>query len=362
MTDEGEWDGPGDDDVARWVARQRRLVDLDVAVRNVEVDDELVPTSRLLAELLWELHDDKPLWKLLEKGQLDLGRLDEETRVRALAAAEIDWEPILIEVGYEPPPPMDVIADEFRVDLRRAILAPGQADANDLRRRLGRLARALDEALADERPTGPRRLWALVRSYAPVVRRAAVVNGGAAVATAGSGALATAVGGPVLGGVVGAAVGGATRAGLDRALPKVAPEARVASAKELRILIHDRLRPEDLGRACSAFELLADVVDVSGGDNLLQAVEANGYERIHEELVTWVDQALAGVFLAWELAAEQGSPELEVRLGGASEILIWLRRALADLAPDLSLMRALMASVTEALQGLLAIAGPLKAR
>jgi hypothetical protein len=346
VTDDDEGRGSDGDAIDRWVSRQRRFAEVDQAARNTDVD--VVPTTRLLAELLWELHDDGSLWKLLKKGQFDLEHVDDASRARALAAAEIDWEPFLIEVGYVPPPPMEKIADEFRIDFLRAIRNPGNSRVDDLKPRLARLARALDQALADDRPTGIRRLWALLRSYAPVAGRAAAVNGTAAAVTAGIGAVADPV--------VGAAAGGAARAGLDRALPKVALEEQVSTAEAHRF-VRDQLRLEHYGRARADFDLLVGVVESSGGVGLLRAVDASGLEAVHAGLIEWVDEALAGVFLAWEKGAEFGGRELVMRLEFVTELLTRLRMALADLAPDHVGLRPCVEALAEAMQDLAVVVG-----
>lgn len=250
VTDAGGWHGPGSEDIQRWRERQRRFAELDRHARSDDVD--VVPITRLLAELLWDLHDDGQLWKLLKRDQRVLERLDDVRRVRLLATAEIDWAPFLVQAGYVPPPPIDYVADELRVDVRRSIRNPDAADAADLRRRVARLASSLDKALADVRPSGLRRVWAMLRSYSPVARRGAIVSGTSAAIGAGAGALVNPL--------VGAAAGGAARAGLDRALPKVTVD-EPATTGEVRRVIRDHLRLDLYGRARADFDSLADVAE-----------------------------------------------------------------------------------------------------
>ncbi|WP_328523126.1 hypothetical protein [Kribbella sp. NBC_00359] len=353
--DDGADRDPDPTDLERWRERQRALNEVYGQGTDAIDSDEtarLEPITRSLAKLLWSFHDDGPLWRQLRKQQVTLEGLDDEQRIRILAAADIDWVPFLLESGYRPPPAVETLADEFRLDIRRALGNGRGLDTRDLRARVADLATLLDLALADERPGAVAKLRASLRLSLPAVGRAALVNGVAAAATVGAGALfgATAVLAPFAP-IGGAVAGGATRAALDRALPKWGTpaddrpfDARRSSA-EVGRLIRDGLRPDLAGRHAATLNLLSELAETCpAGTSLLIVAHEYGQGEALRDALDWIDRTLGTVFVAWEQAADAdmstaGLARLADRLSRA-------RRVLSDLGVNEPGLRDLANAIT----------------
>jgi hypothetical protein len=285
-----------------------------------------------LAQALWSFHDDDALWKQLRSQTRLIAQLSDEQRVELRIATDIDWTPLLLEAGYEPPPPAWLLADEFRMDVQQAFDRSGDVDIGQLRERVADLATRLDRARADERPGHFQRLVTSVRIALPGALRVAVVNGvasavGLGVAVALSPVVPLAPAG-------GAAAGAATRFALDRALPHAhlvtaAPD----SPSDLRELVRQELRPETFFRASVDLEILARV-QAEDGRSFVVAAMQDGYVSRFESALAGVDRALATTLLLLDRAVDTGDPELRSILERMADALGCLRRVLADLEEE----------------------------
>lgn len=303
--------GPDESELSRWRERQQRLSEIHRrGTEQLDAQFELRPIARDLAELLWSFHDDGPLWKHLRSEHRRLERLDGDQRVRLLAASNLDWEPFLVEAGYRPPPEVEVLADEFRRDMFRAIENPHTVDVRALRDRVADLASRLDLALADKRPGAFAKLGSYVRLTLPVAARAALVNGAAAAGGLAAGAAVTAtVAGIGVGPVAAAVAGSALRVALDRALPKWSPEDRPEArrtAEEVRWTLIQRMRPDEAGMTQSNLKMLSILAAERPDDLLWVVAQDAGMEPKVHAAIEWIDRSLGALFIAWEQTGTEG--------------------------------------------------------
>ncbi|MFI7059423.1 hypothetical protein ACIBL3_00440 [Kribbella sp. NPDC050124] len=235
-----------------------------------------------------------------------------------------------------------MLADEFRMDVRRAI-RDGGVYTRDLRARVADLATRLDRALADQRPGAVARLRSYLRLSLPVAGRAALVNGVAAAAGAGVTLAVTPLVGPFAA-VGGAVVGGATRAALDRALP--AWEAETDSrgsdgptrSEVIRTVI-ERLRPEVTGAEAENLHMLGAMSRrYPPGTSMLSVATEAGAENRFRSALDWIDRTLGAVFVAWQHAVSTDTfaaqPSFTQQLEHLADDLSRARRALADLGVE----------------------------
>ncbi|MFI6673325.1 hypothetical protein [Kribbella sp. NPDC050470] len=346
---------PDDVDLERWRVRQRRLAEV-YAQGQVALDEglELRPITRDLAELLWSFRDDRRLWRQLRKQQIVVEDLDEARRVQLRAAVDIDWAPFLREAGHQPPPSAEVLADEFRMDVRRAI-GDGGVYTRDLRARVADLATRLDRALADQRPGAGARIRSYLRLTLPVAGRAAVVHGVAAAAGFGAGAALAPTLGP-FGAAVGlAVVSGATREALGRVLPQWEADTRGADGptrSEVIRTVIERLRPEEAGAQAENLHALGALSrQHPPGTSMLRVATEAGAEELFRAALEWIDRTLAAVFVAWQYAATSDTfaaePSFTQQLECLADDLGRARRALADFGVEGSSLEALADELTE---------------
>lgn len=337
----GEADGPrpGHDPVALWHERNRALSSLGGEIRQAltrppDVEESVLLTQRLAA-LLWGFFEDQTLWDALGRHRASLEDLDDRQRIALQASVSIDWAPLLIDAGYIPPPPASSLADELRIDVKDALSHPGAVDLDDLRQRVSLVATGLDHVLASERLSKGGPIRAVLQAVLSTATRTAVVNGAAAAAAAGTTAVTAPVlgpGAPVLG-----AVTGATVKSLDRVLPhRDAPLSRTGSAEDIRMLLHDRLRADQIGRQRTDLELIRAVAAERPGATIADLASDERLDGVViAAVIKWVDYTLAAVFAAWEVAEEASLELLQLHLERASYELGSIRSALAEIPLNL---------------------------
>ncbi|WP_134004974.1 hypothetical protein [Kribbella sp. VKM Ac-2566] len=331
---EGTDRGPDDSDLSRWRERQQRLSEIHTrGTAQLDAQFELRPIARDLAELLWSFHDDGQLWKQLRSEHRTLEGLDGGQRVRLLAAGNLDWTPFLVEAGYRPPPQVEVLADEFRRDMFRAIDNPQGIHIRALRDRVADLATRLDQTLADERPGVFAKLGSYLRLTLPVAARAALVNGAAAAGGLAAGAAVTAtVAGIGVGPVAAAVAGSALRVALDRALPEWSPEDRPQAgrtADEVTWTLIQRIRPGEAGMTQANLRMLSMVAAERPDDMLWVVAQDAGMEPHLQAAIEWIDRSLGALFIAWEQTGTEG--KRDENLERLVDRLTGVRRILADI-------------------------------
>ncbi len=330
-------------DARELAARQREVASLLLAAGDDEV---LLNAARNLASTLKEVVDDDGLWAALADGArepLHQGQL-------ALLVS-LDWPTVLAQIGYEPPPPAELVAWELAGLASAAQLSTDSDEWTELRDKLRWLGDRIGEDVGDPAPAKDRSWWRRLRHKVgfgfSVLRRVSISAllvgaGEKAVEHAVEYALGAALGSAAFGpatAIAAVAVSGLASAALSELREAWQAETAARSSDRNRLAAvlgspalsraRARFHAEQLMIARDGAELVADSADSVPGaaDDLLN--------EIVDDVRKWA--AAVGVELAnaWALVAAHTARAGTAFIDTAVRALGQLRVALVDLVDGL---------------------------
>ncbi len=300
--------------------RQARAAALELLDRDADLS-ELRDSAYGLGLALVNAADDEDLWTRLSGAGERVGTLTEEQRLELRGALSIDWTDLLDQVGYQPPPPSFVYAEELAPAIQMALQTRDAANVEVARAKLRQLGQKLVE-LSGLEVVPPSRLRRWLRRGVRVAGKLLVVVGVAAAGVAILHApplLAVIKHAPFLADVaVDVLKDGATRVldyALDRALPPDNDESDADDPSDREALeLISSIRDGELGKLQISWDLAA--------------AQALPSPLPIDETLRVVNHATRAVYRAWDLAI--GAPWYDRRLAADLEKLATDLRLLHD--------------------------------
>ena len=324
----------------RWSEEADRLREARAATHALLAADPDLDALRLVARELGKslirTADDRALWRALSKARHHC--LTNEQEVGITAASDIDWVPLLNQIGYQPPPPVEVYGAAFAEAMGRAV--EGQ-DVKATRQRVRQLGETLVRLSGAERAS-KRGLRRLLRHGARVAGSLIVVVGAAAA-------------GAVVREYVRAHAGDVAADAAGAAAEKIAEKVLVTAGKGVEWVL-DRIAPEtgDEGTA----DRLADeeaaqyLLDVSEDELHRLLDQWRGGAGAVADTKAFVDDTMRRLYVVWEggFGAPWFTEDLAHRFTRLLQELTNLRDAVNVQTPVTDRVVAALGTLSEALR------------
>jgi hypothetical protein len=295
--------------------RQSRSAALELLARDAEVS-ELKDAAFGLGSALRDAANDKNLWNRVREAKGKAYGLNEQQRVQLTAALSISWPELLLEVGYQSPPPPNVYGAELTEAIRAALASGESASVDAVQEKLRVLGEKLVE-LSGQQQVAPSRLRRWLRKGARVAGKVIVVVGLAGAGVALAHALPGLMALPVF-------------------LGEIGIEAAKDGASEILNDVLDRVLGEEgeQGRGDAADREAVDSIRGVNRDDLGNLIAYWEFEKGSDLEATrrFVERTLLALFLSWDAAV--GAPwygtDLEGHFTALASDLGELRDALKE--------------------------------
>jgi hypothetical protein len=325
---------------AKEIANARRRA-LEVLQQDAELE-RLQAAAGDLGGTLVEAADDEELWNSLTGSANHRRAMNAQQRLQLEAALDIDWSWLLDRVGYHPPPPSAVLADELVTGIRDAVNSPAGADAERARQGLRELGTTLVELSSQVDAPKPRlRRW--LRRGARIAGRLVIVAGVAA----GGVALAHVAPIAALGGIPAAAVVDTVKEGatwtINWVLDRMTDEERSAQRDEkdpadrAALAAISSIDMADFGRRITDWEFIDAMASGAGPPSALVEEASSGAQEL-------VERAIQVLYRFWDaaLGAQWFTPGIQRR---CDELRGALRRAREAISEGSSGTQAVISSL-----------------
>jgi hypothetical protein len=140
---------------------------------------DLQAAARELGGVLLKAAQDKDFWSALRAPIPARRALSEEQRMRIRTALDVDWSRLLDEVGYVPPPPSQLQANELKEAIERALEGATKTNVKAAHKKLMTLGTQL-VGLGHAQRTSDERIKSGLRKGVRVAGRLTIVAGVAA--------------------------------------------------------------------------------------------------------------------------------------------------------------------------------------